>query len=166
MADWNVRAARPEDCAVMCAIYNHYVVNDTCTYATEIETVEERKRWLEAHGERHPVLVAESGGRVVGWASLSPYNLRGAYRDTVEDSVYLDPVWRGQGLGRRLLSELIERARALGHRTIVAAISAEQTGSIALHERQGFVRTGHLREVGYKADQWLDVIYLQLWMNR
>ena len=109
----------------------------------------------------HPVLVAEQGGEVVGWGSLSTFNPRRGYARTVEDSIYLRDDWRGRGLGRALLSTLIERARALGHHTIIAGASADQDASIALHAAHGFVEVARLREVGRKFDRWLDVVYLQ-----
>jgi phosphinothricin acetyltransferase len=80
----------------------------------------------------------------------------------VENSVYVHPEWQRRGIGRALLQDLIVRARALGHHTIIAGISADQTASVALHEGHGFVKAGHLREVGYKFGQWLDVVTYQL----
>jgi L-amino acid N-acyltransferase YncA len=157
-----LRVARREDCAAMSAIYNHYVEHDTCTYQTEPESLPERLAWFEGHGPAHPIFVAESEGRVVGWASLSPYNLRPGYRMTVEDSVYLDPTWRGRGLGTALLGKLIEAASACGHHTIIAVISAEQAPSVRLHQKFGFVSAGRLTQVGHKFGAWLDVVYLQL----
>ena len=157
-----LRPARREDCPAISAIYNHYVEHDTCTYQTEPESLSDRQAWFDKHGPRHPVFVAESDGAIVGWASLSPYNLRHGYRMTVEDSVYLDPTWRGRGLGTALLRHLIDAARACGHHTIIAAISAEQAPSVALHARAGFVEAGRLTQVGHKFGRWLDVLYMQL----
>jgi L-amino acid N-acyltransferase YncA len=166
MATTTIRPARREDCAAMVAIYNHYVAHDTCTYATEPEAVEARQAWFDQHGPAHPVLVAEAEGQVVGWASLSPYNLRAGYRMTVEDSIYLQPGWRGQGLGGALLRRLVDSARASGHHAIVACISAEQEASVALHRRLGFEDAGRLREVGHKFGRWLDVVNMQLTLPR
>jgi L-amino acid N-acyltransferase len=158
----HIRAARREDCPAMCAIYNHYVEHDTCTYRTDPEPLDERLQWFERHGGVHPIFVVEDEGRVVGWASLSPYNPRQGYRMTVEDSIYLDHRWRGRGLGTALLRRLIEAAAQAGHHRIIAAISAEQAGSVALHQKLGFVLAGRLNEVGHKFGRWLDVVYLQL----
>src|SRR5687767_11172272 len=159
---FHIRTARREDCAVIGSIYNHYVEHDTCTYRTDLEPLEEREAWFDQHGGNHPVFVAEDGGRVVGWASLSRYNPRQGYRMTVENSIYLDPAWRGRGIGTRLLERLIDAATACGHHTIIAAVSAEQAGSIALHRKLGFTDAGRLTEVGHKFGRWLDVVYLQL----
>jgi phosphinothricin acetyltransferase len=157
-----VRSAVGADCAAIADIYNYYVLHDTCTYQEIPDLIEHREKWFEDHGPRHPVIVAEAEGRVVGWASLSPYHKRSAYRFTVENSIYLHPDWRQRGLGSLLLRELIDRAKALGHRTIIAVISAEQTGSLKIHEKCGFVKVGHFKGIGFKFSQWLDVVYLQL----
>ncbi len=157
-----IRSAVLADCAPISEIYNYYVLNDTCTYQDEPDQIGERESWFKDHGPRHPVIVLEVEGGVVGWASLSPYHKRSAYRFTVEDSIYLRPEWRRKGLGRLLLQELINRTRELGHRTIIAGVSAEQAGSIKIHENFGFIKAGHLKRVGFKFSQWLDVVYLQL----
>jgi L-amino acid N-acyltransferase len=157
-----IRDATGKDLAAINTIYNYYVENSTCTYQTEPDTLEERAEWFAAHGAKHPVIVAEWDGEVVGWGSLSPFRGRCAYRFTVENSIYIRGDMHRRGIGRALLTELMERAAALGHHTIIAAISAEQAPSVALHERAGFVKVAHLREVGFKAEQWLDVVYMQL----
>jgi len=157
-----IRLAHEADLSAINAIYNHYVVNATCTYQITPETEEGRRDWFFRHGEKHPVTVAEVGEQIVGWGALNAFHRREAYAHTVENSVYVHPHWHLRGIGRALLEDLIERARALGHRTIIAGISAEQLPSIALHESLGFVKVGHLREVGYKMGVWLDVSTYQL----
>jgi phosphinothricin acetyltransferase len=157
----SLRDATREDAAAISRIYNHYVLEDTCTWQEQVETLADRQAWLSAHGGRQPAIVAEHGGAVVGWASLSQYRDRSGYRFTAEDSIYLDPAWRGRGLGSQLLCELITRAARLGYRSIIAGISGEQQPSFALHRRYGFREVGRLRAVGYKFGRWLDVAYLQ-----
>lgn len=157
-----LRLATADDLAAINDIYNHYVVHSTATYQSERSTDAERATWFVAHGERHPVIVAEIDGRVVGWGSLSPFHARAAYARTVEDSVYIHRDFHRRGVGRALLAELIKRGRAIGHHTIIAAISADQEPSIALHQTFGFTESGRLREVGNKFGRWLDVAYLQL----
>jgi len=157
-----IRPATRADCPAISDIYNHYVANDTCTWALEPETLAKRQAWFDAHGADHPIFVAESDGRVIGWACLSIYNPRGGYRRTVENSIYLDPTWRQRGVGSQLLVRLIEAARERGHHTIIAGISADQAASVALHAKHGFVEVGRLRQAGFKKGQWLDVMYMQL----
>jgi phosphinothricin acetyltransferase len=156
------RPALLSDCPAISDIYNYYVRHDTCTYQEVPERLEEREQWFRDHGPQYPVIVAESEGRIVGWASLSPYNKRSGYRYTVENSVYLDPEWRQKGIGTVLLQELIDRATALGYRTMIAVISAEQVASIKIHEKFGFIQGGHLKGIGLKFSQRLDVLYYQL----
>lgn len=163
MADpFTIRPAVFGDCAAINEIYNHYVLTDTCTYQTEPDTLAERQAWFTVHGASHPVFVAELAGEVLAWGALSPFRPRGGYRFTVEDSIYVRHDCQRRGLGRALLIELLQAARMHGHRTVMAVISAEKTGSVALHEAFGFQRAGLLREAGYKFQTWLDVAYLQL----
>ena len=157
-----IRLARREDLGRINDIYNHYVLASTCTYQEEPDTVAERETWFERHDMQHPVTVAEVGGRIVGWGSLSSFHPRSAYRFSVENSVYVDPEHHRQGIGSALLRDLLERSRLIGHRTIVALIDADQEGSVALHARFGFEHAALLKQVGFKFDRWLDVVYMQL----
>lgn len=156
-----VRLATPADVHAIHAIYATYVLSSTCTFQLTPESLEERAAWLAAHGERHPVTVAEDADGVVGWACLSPYKEREAYARTVEDSVYVRDDARGRGVGRALLADLVARAQALGHHTIIASITEGQAASVALHGRFGFVEVGRFAELGFKHGRWLGVVYLQ-----
>ncbi len=160
--DIRIRLATADDLGRINEIYNHYVLHSTCTYQEEPHTAEERARWFQDHGPAHPVTVAELDGRVIGWGSLSRFHSRSAYRFSIENSVYVDHGWHRRGVGGRLLADLIARGRAAGHHTIVAGIDGEQVASVAIHEKFGFERVAHLRQVGFKFDRWLDVIYMQV----
>ena len=156
----HIRRAVESDLPAINDIYNHYVLHSTCTYQEEPSTAAERAIWLAAHGAMHPVTVAAgTDGSVIGWASLSPFHARSAYRRTVENSVYVRPDVQRRGAGSALLADLIERARGLGHHAIIAGIDADQPASIALHRKFAFEQVGHLREVGFKFGRWLDVVY-------
>ena len=159
--DVHIRLAEARDLERINAIYNHYVAHSTCTYQEEPDTLDERRRWLDAHGERYPVTVAEVDGAVVGWGALSPFHPRSAYRFSTENSIYVDREWHRRGIGSRLLADVIARARAIGHHTVVALVDAEQPASVALHARYGFVEAARLRQVGFKFGRWLDVVYMQ-----
>jgi phosphinothricin acetyltransferase len=159
---YGIRPATTSDLAAINDIYNHYVLHSTCTYQEEPEPLKARRQWFRHHGEKHPVIVAEAGRRVVGWGSLSAFHTRCSYRHTVENSVYIHHQHLRRGIGSLLLKELIVRARSLGHRAIIAGIDAEQTASIALHARFDFRKVGHFKQVGLKFDRWLDVIYMEL----
>ncbi|MEK7474791.1 MAG: N-acetyltransferase family protein [Candidatus Coatesbacteria bacterium] len=166
MGDLLVRPAGPVDAVAINAIYNHWVLTSTATYQTEPSGLEETRTQLASHGPLHPMIVAvldgtARGGEVVGWGSLSPFHGREAYARTVENSVYVHPERLRRGIGSALLARLISLGSVAGHRVIVARIDAEQVPSLALHAKHGFTRAGELRQVGYKFDRWLDVIYMQ-----
>lgn len=156
-----IRLAAASDLAAINEIYNHYVHTSTCTYQKDPSSAQERAEWFAGHDALHPITVAEQDGEIVGWGALSAFRGRWGYRHTVENSVYVSAHQHRRGIGGTLLGDLIDRARALGHHTIVAGISADQHGSVALHKRFGFIEVGHLREVGHKFDEWLDVVFLQ-----
>ena len=134
----HLRDMRDRDLAAVNAIYNHYVLHSTCTYQLEPEGEAGRAAWFREHGPAHPLLAAERDGTVVGWASLSRFNPRCGYATTVGNSVYVDHAWHRHGIGGTLLAELIARAQALRHHTIIAG---EQAPSIALHTRFGFTES-------------------------
>jgi phosphinothricin acetyltransferase len=157
-----IRPATEADLPAINAIYNHYVRTSTCTYQYEPETEEGRRHWFAEKGEKHPVVVAVEGGEIIGWGALSPFRTREGYRFTVEASVYVRHDRQRKGIGRLIMEDLIERARKLGYRSMIGGASAEQTASIALQESLGFVRVAHFKEIGYKFDQWLDVVFMQL----
>lgn len=160
--DIKIRRAVKNDLGAINDIYNHYVKNSTCTYQTELETMKDRSAWFDGHDGAHPVIVAESNAILVGWASISPFRKREGYKPTVEVSVYIRHDHVGKGIGTSLLKEIISLAGVAGHHSIIAGISAEQKVSIAMHEKFGFKKVGHLKEVGNKFNTWLDVAYFQL----
>jgi len=160
-----IRPATEADLVAINDIYNHYVQHSTCTYQEDPEPLDGRRQWFHRHGEKHPVIVAETGGQVVGWGSLSAYHARSAYRRTVENSVYVHHEYHWRGIGSLLLQELIVRARSLGHRAIIAGIDADQPASVALHAKFHFKKVGHLEQVGFKFGRWLDVVYMELILN-
>jgi phosphinothricin acetyltransferase len=162
---FTIRLAHENDLPAINSIYNHYVLHSTCTYQITPETPDDRLAWFRRHDSLHPVTVAEAESEVVAWGSLNVFHGREAYARTVENSIYVRADWQRRGLGRALLADLIARARALGHWTIIAGISSEQTASVRLHEAFGFEVRGHLREVGYKSGQWLDVLTMQLMLE-
>jgi phosphinothricin acetyltransferase len=156
-----LRPATSADLPAINAIYNHYVLSCTCTYQTVPSTAEEREDWFGKHGEKHPVIVAEHEGAVIGWGSLSKLHERQAFARSVEDSVYIHHAHHGRGLGKMLLTELLRLAADRGHHTVLAAISGDQERSLRLHAAFGFVEAGRIREAGYKFDRWLDVVWMQ-----
>jgi L-amino acid N-acyltransferase len=161
MSATEIRAAVEEDAAAISEIYNHYVLHSTCTYQEQPESAEDRLAWLKRHGPDHPVLVATMERKVIGWAALSPFHRRSALRHTVENAVYVHPAYLRLGIGRKLMTALLEEANQIGHHCVVAVIDSQQSASLALHRQVGFTDAGHLREVGRKFERWLDLLYLQ-----
>ena len=161
-----IRLATEADVPAINEIYNYYVHRSTCTYQLEPEPLAGREAWFKDHSpNKYPVTVAESAGVIVGWGSLSKFRDRAAYDGTVEASVYIHHEHHRRGLGRALLSDLIDRARVIGYHTLIGGTSADQAASIALQESLGFTRVAHFKEVGYKFGQWLDVVFLQLMLK-
>jgi phosphinothricin acetyltransferase len=158
----SLRSATVADLPTINDIYNHYVLNSTCTYQLDPETMEDRRKWFDDHGQQHPITVATLEDNVIGWGSLSRFHKRAAYSKTVENSLYIHPDHRRKGIGSLLLKDQLTRARQLGHHTILAIIDSDQVGSITLHERFGFSKNAHLKQLGFKFNRWLDVVYMQL----
>ena len=156
-----IRPAAPSDSAAIAAIWNREVRETAATTDTEARTVEAQRAWLAARGPAHPVIVAVEDGEVVAFGALSPYRTKPSYARTVENSVYVKDGWRGKGLGGLVLDRLVALARAHGHRSVIARVTAANEASLALHERHGFVRVGLERQVARKHGAWLDVVTLQ-----
>jgi L-amino acid N-acyltransferase len=143
-------------------IYNREVTGTTVTFDMVPRTRDDQLAWLASHQGAHPAIVAvDEAGTVAGFGSLSPYRTRPAYSTSVEDSVYVDDAYRGQGVGRLLLSELVRLAEAHGFHAVLARIVGGHQASIALHAGCGFVLVGVEREVGRKFGRWLDVALMQ-----
>ncbi len=157
-----IRDATAEDIPPMMEIYHHAVMNTATTCDTEPRTIEQQRTWFHSHGPRHPILVATLDNAVVGWASLSVWIARGACCFTAEASVYVATQFRHSGVGRGLLSALIERARGLGYHVLIAQVIGGNEASLSFVQSLGFEQVGTLREVGRKFDRWLDLHILQL----
>jgi phosphinothricin acetyltransferase len=156
-----VRLARLDDAFAINDIQNYYVVNSTATFLTEPITLEQRLAWLEHRSAVHPVTVAEVDGAVVGWGALDTFRSRPAYRHTAEFSVYVRHDTHRRGIGRAIVSDLVERARQLDHHAIVGGCCSESTAVLALLQTLGFARVAHFPEDGHKFGRWLDVVFLQ-----
>ena len=156
-----VRDATASDLSAITAIYNDAILTTTATFDTQPKSDAEQAEWFSHHVGRYPVIVAEAGGDVVGWASLSPWSDRLAYEDTAENSLYVRADLRGLGIGRLLLEALMKRARDSGLHTVVARIAEGNPSSVALHEHAGFRPIGVMREVGRKFGRRLDVALMQ-----
>lgn len=166
-ADCVIRAARVADVAAICAIYNQVIATSTAIYSFEPSSLEEHVAWFETRiAAGFPVLVAEREASVLGFASFGAF--RGAwpgYRYSVEHSVHVRADCRGQGIGPRLVTALFPLAVAQGKHVIIGAIDAANSASLLMHERLGFERVAQFREVGHKFGRWLDLVFVQRFLD-
>jgi len=161
---FTLRDAEPRDIPDMREIYNHYVANTTVTFDEDPLTLAEmRKKHKIVADLKYPWLVAVSPrGVVLGYAFVTPYRAKAAYRFTVENSIYLGPASTGKGLGAALMKELLTRAKTAGVKEVVAVIADRGAdASIALHERFGFKEIGRMGRVGFKFGRWLGTVLMQ-----
>jgi phosphinothricin acetyltransferase len=157
-----VRAAVAEDAARIAEIWNHEALETLATTDTEPRDEATQRAWLAGHSPAYPVVVAVAHGRIIaGYAALTPYRPKPAFRHTVENSVYVDRAWRGRGAGRQLLTHLLGAAGAAGHHSVLARITADNVASRHLHETLGFRRIGLEEEVAFKLGRWIDVATYQ-----
>lgn len=161
-----IRDAVESDFGEITAIYNEVLTHSIAIYSDRAVTVEERLAWWRVRQQQgFPVLVATEGALVKGFATFGDFRSWPGYRFTVEGTIHIHASARGQGIGKNLLAELIRRATALGKHTMIAGVDSENHASIQFLQRAGFVQVAHLREVGYKFDRYLDLIFLQYFLT-
>ena len=157
-----IQDAGESDLADLTAIYNEVLATSTAIFSNVPVTLDERREWWRARvAQGYPVLVARGPSGVLGFASFGDFRAWPGYRFTVEHSVHVRADSRGRGVGSALVSELLSRAGALGKHVMIGGVDADNAASIRFHERLGFERAGSLREVGYKFERWLDLVFLQ-----
>ena len=150
--------------AQILSIFNEAIVNSTALYDYKPRTAEMIRAWFEAKAKGNfPVIgVQGDGDELMGFASFGSFRAWPAYKYSVEHSVYVDARFRGRGVGRRLLEEIIKAAREQDYHVLIGAIDAANKPSLALHERLGFTHCGTIRQVGFKFGRWLDLSFYQL----
>jgi phosphinothricin acetyltransferase len=158
-----IRPVSPADIAAITRIYAHAVTHGTASFEQEPPDEAEMTRRMQALvGGGFPYLVAEVGNALVGYAYAGAYRPRRAYRFSVEDSIYVDAAAHRKGVGRTLLTHLIEEAERRGFRQMIAVIGdSNQAPSIELHRALGFRMIGAIENVGFKFDRWLDTVLMQ-----
>lgn len=156
------RPAEIADLPAILAIYNDAVLHTTAIWNDAVVDLGNRRAWFEGRQKQgYPVLVAELGGTVTGYASFGDFRAFDGYRFSVENSVYVAESARRQGIAAALLPPLIERGRELGKHVMIAGIAGDNDVSIRLHARHGFVETARMPEVGFKFGRWLDLVFMQ-----
>ena len=157
-----ISAASSADIPAITEIYNRVIETSTAVFSDQPVSEDDRLAWLESRRERgFPILVARDAGQTVAFASYGDFRAWPGYRFTVEHTVHVAESHRRQGLGRRLVEALVEHGGHAGLHVLIAGVDAENEASLALHEALGFERVGHLREVAWKFDRWIDLVLLQ-----
>lgn len=145
-------------------IFNREIATSTALYDYEPRTLDTIQKWF-AHKQEYnyPVIGIESDRQILmGFATYGTFRIHAAYQYSVEHSVYVDVRFRGQGIGKRLLTELIRLAQQQNYHTLIGGIDAENKVSIALHQSLGFTYCGKIEQAGFKFDRWLDLEFYQL----
>ena len=158
-----VRPSQDGDLDAITEIYAHHVRHSTGTFETEPVSLQEMgQRRADVLAKGLPYLVAQQGQQVLGFAYCNWFKPRAAYRYSAEDSIYLAPEAQGRGLGRLLLTELVQHAEAAGIRKLIAVIGdSANAGSVGVHKALGFTQVGVLQSCGWKFDRWLDVVLME-----
>ena len=145
-------------------IFNEAILSSTAIYEYELRTPEFMIGWFkDKQAGKFPVIgIEDSAGALLGFATYGVFRARPAYKYSVEHSVYVHIDHRGKGVGKRLVAEVIQCARAQDYHVIVGGIDEQYKGSIAFHERLGFTHAGTVKQVGFKFGQWLDLAFYQL----
>ena len=157
-----VRPATVDDADAICRIYNQGIEDRVATLETELRTPDERRQWLAARGPRHPVIVAEDAdGTVLGWGSLNVFNSRQAYRFVADFSIYVERAARGRGVGRAMLTRLVELGREHGYHKLVLSAFPTNASGMALYTSLGFRTVGVYKEQGRLDGRWVDTIIME-----
>lgn len=159
----NIRNAVDNDLQEILDIYNDAILNTTAVFQYEVHTIEMRKEWFaQKQKDRFPVFVAVEDNVVVGFSTFGPFRAWQGYKYSVEHSIYVEKDQRGKGIGKMLLQPLIDEARKMNMHTIIAGIDGDNKISIAFHKQFGFVEVGYIKEVSWKFERWLDLVFMQL----
>jgi phosphinothricin acetyltransferase len=153
----SIRTARPEDAQAIAAIYAPYVLETAISFEDVPPTPDEMAARMAAVAAAHPFLVCETGGEVVGYAYAGAHRARAAYRWSVDTTAYVTPHLHGQGIGRALYGDLLDRLARQGFHAAFAGIALPNDKSVGLHEALGFRHLGTYAEVGFKFGKWHDV---------
>jgi len=161
-----IRKGTIDDLRSICNIYNYYVRNSIATFEVFQVSIEEMQKRFRATIQSYPWLVSEADGDITGYAYASYWKNRHAYRYTLESSIYLAHKAFDQGWGSKLYQSLIAELKSCSIHNIIGGIALPNDGSIALHEKFGLKKVAHFKEVGRKFDQWIDVGYWELVLDK
>lgn len=158
-----IREATAQDLQQILDIYNDAIIHTTAVYSEIPQTLAMRIDWFKGRKDSNfPVIVTELNGVVVGFGSYGDFRSWPCYRFTAEHSVYIHNAYRGLGISKMLIKELLLHAKNAGLHALIAGIDSENIVSLNLHYAFGFVKVAHFKEVGFKFNRWLDLIFLEL----
>lgn len=157
-----IRKVIAEDSKYIAEIYNYYIQDTIITFEEELITPEEIERRINKVTKTYPWIVLENNDKLIGYAYGSQFRERYAYRFTTETTVYLDRNAIGKGYGMILYKELLKQLKLLKYKIAMGVVSLPNEPSVKLHEKVGFIKTGHLEQVGFKFNKWIDVGFWQL----
>jgi len=158
----NIRNVNPDDAAEIAEIYNYYIKNTHQTFETEPLSAEEMRARIDEIKGNYPYLVAEEDGEIYGYAYATQFRMRQAYEFSAEVSIYVKADAKQKGIGTQIYEKLFEELQETDIHAIIAGISLPNDGSVRFHEKLGFTKVAHFREVGYKLGRWVDVGYWEL----
>lgn len=159
-----IRPAEKKDAAQLCEIYNHYVRNTVITFELEEKNEEDFINEISELSDKYPYQVAVQNDKVLGYAYANAWKQRTAYQHTVESSIYMNPEFTSRGIGYHLYLNLVSQLKKQGIHSVIAGISLPNVTSVRLHEKIGFHKVAHFREVGNKFNKWIDIGYWELLM--
>ncbi|MBK0063539.1 MULTISPECIES: GNAT family N-acetyltransferase [unclassified Acinetobacter] len=166
--DFQLRPATLHDLEEILAIYNHEILTGTANWNDQVKSLETYRHWFEQLQQDHyPMWIAYDPiqQRVAGYAYYAAFRSISGYKHTIEHSVFISPEYKRRGLGKILMEQMIELAKAQAFHIMIGAIDSENKASIVLHERLGFVQTGYLPQVGQKFGHWRDLVFMQLQLD-
>lgn len=165
---YQIRFATLNDLEQILTIYNHEILTGTANWNDQAVALEQyQQRFQEMQQQQFPMIVVEDQSlrKIAGYAYYSAFRSISGYRHSIEHSVFIDPNYARQGLGKALMQQLIHLATQQHMHVMVAAIDSENTGSIVLHQQLGFIQTGYMQQVGQKFGQWRDLVWMQLQLS-
>ena len=157
-----IRPVQLRDALQLAEIYNYYILNTVITFEVDTIDAKEMEKRLQANNPKLPWLVYEENEKILGYAYSKNWKARSAYKQSVEVSIYLNHQNTSKGIGTKLYSQLIEQLKEMGIHAIIGGIALPNPTSLALHEKLGFEKVAHFKEVGFKFNQWIDVGYWEL----
>lgn len=158
----NIRNVNPNDAAQIAEIYNYYIQNTHQTFESEALSAEEMQTRISEIAEDYPYLVAEENGEIYGYAYAAQFKMRQAYEFSAEVSIYVKADAKQRGIGSKIYEKLFDELKETDIHALIAGISLPNDGSVKFHEKLGFTKVAHFREVGYKLGRWVDVGYWEL----